>query len=151
MAESEKETENLKPLFYLLTVVFVVWALSYVVVRMKYSLLPERALFGDAFGGINALFSGLAFAGVIFTIHLQRKELALQREELKQTREELKRSAEAQEKSEAALRLQAENFNKSAKLAALNTLVNFYSEELTHAVNRAASLREKNVLAQKSG
>ncbi len=38
-----------------------------------------RGVFGDKFGSINALFSGLAFAGIIFTIFLQRRELALQR------------------------------------------------------------------------
>ncbi|MGN7437221.1 MAG: putative phage abortive infection protein [Alcanivorax sp.] len=46
--------------------------------------------FGDMFGGVNALFSGLAFVGVIIAIMMQSKELELQREELKQTREELK-------------------------------------------------------------
>ena len=35
--------------------------------------------FGDSFGVINALFSGLAFAGVICAILLQKKDLDLQR------------------------------------------------------------------------
>lgn len=42
---------------------------------------------GDMFGGITALFSGLAFAGLITTLVMQRKELELQRNELSQTRE----------------------------------------------------------------
>jgi hypothetical protein len=41
------------------------------------------------FGVVNALFSGLAFAGIIYTILLQRKELELQRRELADTRREL--------------------------------------------------------------
>lgn len=45
-------------------------------------------LFGDSFGAINALISALAFAGVIVTFWLQRKELDLQRQELKAQREE---------------------------------------------------------------
>ncbi len=48
----------------------------------------ERGTFGDMFGSINALYSGLAFAGIIVTILLQRKELKLQREELSDTRKE---------------------------------------------------------------
>ncbi|VVM74137.1 putative phage abortive infection protein [Pseudomonas fluorescens] len=32
--------------------------------------------FGDAFGTLNALFSGLAFSGVLITLLLQRKDLA---------------------------------------------------------------------------
>jgi hypothetical protein len=52
---------------------------------------PDRAgEFGDMFGGANALFSGLAFVGVIYAILLQRRELQYQREELEQTRGELK-------------------------------------------------------------
>ncbi|MBN8702740.1 MAG: putative phage abortive infection protein [Bacteroidetes bacterium] len=56
-------------------------------------VLKERAnrgTFGDMFGSINALFSGLAFGGIILTILLQRKELELQRKELRQTRKEFK-------------------------------------------------------------
>ncbi len=34
-----------------------------------------RGQFGDQFGAVNALFSGLAFAGIIFTILLQRSDL----------------------------------------------------------------------------
>lgn len=48
----------------------------------------ERGVFGDKFGAINSLFSGLAFAGIIFTIFLQKRELKLQREELAETRDE---------------------------------------------------------------
>ena len=39
---------------------------------------------------LTALFSGLAFSGLIITIFMQHKELGLQREELSLTREELK-------------------------------------------------------------
>lgn len=50
--------------------------------------VPDRGTFGDMFGSVNALFSGLAFAGIIFTILLQSKELKYQRYELQATREE---------------------------------------------------------------
>jgi hypothetical protein len=46
--------------------------------------------FGDRFGAINALFTGMAFYGVILTVVLQSRELQLQREELQATREELR-------------------------------------------------------------
>ncbi len=57
--------------------------------------------FGDTFGSINALFSGLAFVGLIYAILLQREELGLQRQELVQTRVELKGTREAQEAQNA--------------------------------------------------
>lgn len=79
--------------------------------------MADRGLFGDMFGAINSLFSGLAFVGIIYTIFLQQKELELQRKELKLTREELKRQAEAQEKSGKIL-------SKTAKLNALAAILN---------------------------
>ena len=68
------------------------------------TFLPDwatRGQFGDLFGAVNALFSGLAFSGLIYAIFLQRKELSLQRQELRLQREEM-------EKSRAALSQQAE-------------------------------------------
>lgn len=55
----------------------------------------KEAFDSQIFDGIGALFTGLAFVGVIVTIILQRKELQLQRIELEQNREELRKTAEA--------------------------------------------------------
>ncbi len=58
-----------------------------------YNYLPvwsERGAFGDMFGVVNALFSGLAFAGILIALYMQKHELELQRKELSATREELK-------------------------------------------------------------
>ena len=52
--------------------------------------LAERGAFGDKFGFINSLFSGLALTGIIISIYFQQKELSLQRNELVETREEFK-------------------------------------------------------------
>lgn len=51
--------------------------------------INSSGVFGDSFGLLTSLFSGLAFAGLIITIVMQRDELALQRQELNLTREEL--------------------------------------------------------------
>lgn len=45
--------------------------------------VEKSGVFGDSFGLLTSLFSGLAFAGLIITIVMQKNELALQREELK--------------------------------------------------------------------
>ena len=55
------------------------------------------------FGAINALFSGLAFAGIIYSIRQQNEDLEIQREVLKLTLIELTKSADAQRKAEEAL------------------------------------------------
>jgi len=56
-----------------------------------------RGTIGDMFGVANALFSGLAFAGLIVTILMQRKELKLQRKEIGHNRVEFEKSAAAQQ------------------------------------------------------
>ena len=50
--------------------------------------LGDKGVFGDMFGALTAWFSGLAFAGIIYTILQQKTELEYQREELKLTRQE---------------------------------------------------------------
>ncbi len=49
----------------------------------------DRGTIGDMFGAVNALFAGLAFTGIIYTIAIQRKELALQREATDNSTKEL--------------------------------------------------------------
>ena len=95
------------PMALLLMAVVLVWALSGWLLHLD----QERGTFGDMFGAVNALFSGLAFATLIYTIHLQRHELRLQRIELAQTREEL-----AGQKLQLAAQnelMRAENFESS--------------------------------------
>jgi hypothetical protein len=105
-----------------------------------YLLIPEwsmRGQFGDLFGAVNALFSGLAFAGLIYTALLQREELSLQRKELILTRDELRRTALSQEQSEKALRAQAAATEQSTQLAATNFLLEYYRVELTRLKGQA--------------
>lgn len=66
--------------------VILLWALSFCLLYLDSN---SRGTFGDMFGAVNALFSGLAFAGLIVTLIMQHEELGLQRKELVQTNEEL--------------------------------------------------------------
>lgn len=72
----------------ILVVVTATWGLSGFAMYV-YMGSEERGTFGDMFGTVNALFSGLAFATLIYTAWMQREELALQRVELRETRLEL--------------------------------------------------------------
>ena len=67
-----------------------------------------RGTFGDQFGAVNALFSGLAFAGLIYTIILQRRDLELQRNDLKLQREELALTRKEMEEQTAEFEKQNE-------------------------------------------
>lgn len=61
----------------------------------------DRGTFGDQFGAVNALFSGLAFAGLIITILLQRRDLRLQRKDLRMQRKELQLNRQEMESQTA--------------------------------------------------
>jgi hypothetical protein len=50
--------------------------------------------FGDSFGALTSVFTGLAFAGLLATIVLQREELKLNRRELGETRREFQLQSE---------------------------------------------------------
>lgn len=71
-----------------ITGIFAIWAGSVWAINTWINA-SYRGTFGDMFGAVNALFSGLAFAGLIYTIAVQRQELALQRDALKMQTEEL--------------------------------------------------------------
>lgn len=77
--------------------------------------------FGDTFGTVNALFSGLALAGAIYTVRQQREELEQQREDLALHREE------------AGLQREATQLQK--ELNALTTLAEFYTQRWKGADN----------------
>lgn len=76
--------------------IFIVWVFGWMVVFSP-NMMNENELnkAGEIFDSISALFSGLAFFGLLITILLQNSELKLQREELKLTREELQKSSDA--------------------------------------------------------
>ncbi|MDD9197579.1 putative phage abortive infection protein, partial [Aliivibrio sp. S3MY1] len=62
------------------------------------SELANKALFGDSFGALNTLFSGLALGGIITSIFLQSQELRETRAEIKGQKEEFKLQTKAMDK-----------------------------------------------------
>jgi len=85
--ENEDQDTGFIVFAILVTIVIIgLWGLTYYLLKDLGE--TKRGTFGDMFGSVNALFSGLALAGIILTILLQRKELKLQREELRDTRKE---------------------------------------------------------------
>lgn len=89
---------NAKWAAIIVSAIIVIWV-GYLVLTgfaLKWDFDGE---FGDTFGALNALFSGLAMGGVIVAIYMQQQELALQRKELELTRKELTRSAEGADPS----------------------------------------------------
>lgn len=94
---TEKKSTFVKPFLWWGLGVVVLIGLYWLGIRLIYKsacfepwLEPNE--FGDMFGFLSCLFSGLAFAGLIVTIRQQRDDLELQRQELKRANDE----AEAQ-------------------------------------------------------
>lgn len=66
------------------------WLLSCVSFFLINQTPAVKGQFGDSFGAVNTLFSGLAFVGVIWAIMKQQEELELHRDDLQNTQEEMK-------------------------------------------------------------
>jgi LIF / OSM family len=111
--------------------------------------METRGQLGDLFGGVNALFTGLAFAVLIYTIFLQRKELEMQREELSLSRNELRSSVEAQQGSQEALTKQVGLLEASSRLSAISTLIASYGRKLDNIAEDDQQLNSE--LRQKRG
>ncbi|MBI5790399.1 MAG: hypothetical protein HZA63_02880 [Rhodocyclales bacterium] len=108
----------------------LLWIVVPFVLKVVIEDPQQRGLFGDSYGALNALFSGLAFAGVIATLLLQRQELSYQREELELTRAELQRAASAQEATSETIAEQAEVMKVTAHLSGLAALLDSANAEV---------------------
>jgi hypothetical protein len=109
----KKDTESSRS-GYCIELAFVIvvslWGLSWWGISNFIEEPTNQGTFGDMFGAVNALFSGLAFAGLIATLLYQKNELKLQREELKLTREELQgQRKEFEEQNKTMKRQRFEN------------------------------------------
>ena len=77
------KTRELEELFPILIVTAVViWVAAAVTVYYCFPTWEIRAQFGEMFGAVSALFSALAFAGVIYAVILQRQDIEVSRKEL---------------------------------------------------------------------
>lgn len=93
------------------------------------TLLERAGQFGDTFGWVNALFSSLAFVGILYTIYLQRTELQLQRDEMRQARLEAEKTANATA--------------SAAMMSGMSALWNHYNNAI--AINRDNALHRRYI------
>lgn len=83
----------------------------------------DLGTFGDSFGIVTCLFSGLSSAGMIVAIFMQHDELKLQRTELEENRKVLKQQQLEFEKTANAQQ-------NSVQLSALSTLMESYEKRI---------------------
>jgi hypothetical protein len=71
-------------LIYLGGILLAIWPIDSTTVA-------QSGVFGDSFGVLTALFSGLAFGGVLVALYYQKRDLGLTKQELVDTRYEMRR------------------------------------------------------------
>ena len=146
-----KPFRRLPWMLFITLAVIVSWILSAIVIYKIGSNWTVRGTMGDMFGAVNALYSGLAFAALIYTIVLQRNEISLNREEIVNNRKELSKSVKTQKDSLETLRQQVKQTHLSAKINAMNTMISYYNSQINDVNNSAevidkAKLKRKNVI-----
>lgn len=106
--------------------------------------MEKRGQFGDMFGVLGAVFSGLAFAGLIVTLiqqhddlKLQREDLRLQRQEIAQTNLELalqRKEMEEQNKTIMLQRFETTFFNMLKSQVEIRNSVKYFEHEGKDAI-----------------
>ena len=131
--EYRKMSKTLIFIIYIVAIIFI-WCLSWYLIDLNIIDSNERGVFGDKFGAINSLFSGLAFVGLIVTLRYQKEELELQRQELAETRKELEGQKKEFEEQNKIMRRQSFE----------NTLFNMLSLQ-QEIVNKLSFRGKKNI------
>jgi Putative phage abortive infection protein len=106
MSESKADSDTSKKKATVGIVIWVILVLIVLVWGSYWEWVAPRINGGNQFDPLNALFSGLAFWGVIYAILLQKSELVLQREELGLTRGEVRGQKEQLEVQNRTLKQQ---------------------------------------------
>lgn len=120
----------------------VPWAMSLGIPASELDYWARRGQWGDMFGAVNALFSGLAFAGLIWAIRLQSQELGLQRKELALQRSEMAASRTELAKQVAAQEALFRAFAAQVAVAAANAEIQAIHWD-SYEVNATTSARTK--------
>jgi hypothetical protein len=129
----EKTNSKIGIFIKLIVFVILLWIASAVCIIFFLDDWSNRGTFGDLFGAVNALFSGLAFAALIYTIILQREEIKQNREEIVLNRKELVKASKLQQKAQIVLSQQVEQTHLSAKMNAMRTIVEYYNNQITNS------------------
>lgn len=102
--------------------IFMTWIIA---IYLTLQSPNNESIFFDA---VVALFTGVAFTGVIYSLHLQREDLQLNREELKINREEIARNREEIKEQKEELQRQLFDQHFQFMLLTFSKKVDLFSE-----------------------
>lgn len=88
-----------------------------------FALPADRSGFGDSYGALNTIYSGLAFATLVVTLWMQREELALQSEQLRLQVSELESTRGVLQEQQAEMAAQRDLLAQQLETAKLRDRV----------------------------
>lgn len=125
--------------------VLLVWLIVGFIPIWTLGGLPDAGLFGDSFGFVNSLISGLALAGVIVAVRMQAKELHNSAIEQHETAIAQRASAEAQRRSVETLMLSS-YINAAISVVNAPLLLTIEQEQSLSRVKHAMELAEQQLV-----
>ena len=129
--------ENLRIFFAIALTIIALWLGSAALIVHFLDDWTQRGAFGDLFGSVNALFSGLAFAGVLYTIFLQRQEIERNRDDIEANRRN-------QQHAKKVMDAQLKQMKQTTRLHALTALMEYFNRQIADPT----SSEEKVLLAR---
>lgn len=92
--------------------VIIAWIASPWLIESWFENASDRGTFGDSFGALTSLFTGLAFVGLIITLRQQKQQIEMQREDLKLQRVDAERTREELEGQKEQMALQNQSLKQ---------------------------------------
>lgn len=105
--------------------------------------------YGDAYGSLNTLFSGWAFALLLISLFMQRQELQAQRKELAAQRDEISKSNDIAEQQRGITEQQAKLLEQQIKDTKIQNFNQVLFQFLDEKKLRLDSIKQDNVEAHK--
>lgn len=109
-------------------ILFDLWLLTPRALSFFYETtsVSETGAIGDTYGAFNGLVSGGAMIALVFSIYLQRKDLAKQSEQLELQREEMKLTREEMENQRAELALSSKAMRDQVQIASMTAQLSLF-------------------------
>jgi hypothetical protein len=89
--------------------VLVLWCLNLFIAHNVLGHWQNAGVIGDAFGAVNALFSGFALVAIVLTLYLQHRQLVSQSTQIEQQAQALQQQGEALGLQRDALSIQRQD------------------------------------------
>lgn len=143
MSEEKIKRERLGLAFGLAIMVIVLEVVSAVVIYRFFKDWSFASNFGESFGAVNSFFSGLALAGIVCTLLLQKKALEEQRVQFLKADEETLRTQTDRAKTHEMLYQQVEALNRAVEIHAIQLYIQHLEQQIKHAQDKTKLLNEK--------